>query len=232
MKIKLIYVIIIVLGLIGWRIFSHVRSSYIPYSEKDYEGISELLDIDSGIVAVLIPNKKYYRIGEKPDLDLIIINRTDSVVYLPGSLDGSPNMTRLPYCDFEVLNRKVNRRSWIDANPNPLIKEDLVRLEPNECFNAFDKKILRIQDYGYDSIINEHNISNEISNFWSPFDFGHKRIIWPGNYKIRVVYSTISDTSIFRGWNPDNRGFNYKYLDSIPETRIVSNIVTIKYSLF
>lgn len=233
MKIKLIYLIVLAVGLIGWRIFFQIRSNYIPYSEDDYIGISEMLDVDSGIVAVLVPNKKYYRIGEIPDLDLILINRTDSVIYLPGSLDGSPVMTRLPYCDFEVLNRKVNRKRFIDVNPNPLIKEDLVRLAPNECFNAFDKKTLVIKNYGYDSLINKNVIENSLNNYWSPFDFGHKRILWPGIYKVRVVYSTIPNSNIFAGWNIQGLfKQNENYIDSIPEIEIMSNIVTLRYSLF
>lgn len=232
MRIKLIYIVIFVIGLVGWRVFSQIRIDYLSYSEKDYKGIYKQLDVDSGIVAVLIPNKKYYRIGEMPDMNLILINRTDSVIYLPGALDGSPNMTRLPFCDFEVLNRSVNHKGWIDAMPNPLINEDLVRLEPTESFNAFDKKIILIKDHGYDSLFMRQDISTDLHNFWSPFNFGHKRIIWPGKYDIKVIYSTMNDTSIFKGWNPDDYDFNYKYLDSIPETRVESNTVTIRYSIF
>jgi hypothetical protein len=233
MKIKLSYILIFVITLIAWRIFNQIRTNYIPYSEKDYDKISEFLDIDTGIVAILIPNKKYYRIGENPDFDLIFINRTDSVIYLPGSLDGSPNKTRLPYCDFEVLNRKINKRGTIDVTPNPLIKEDLVRLEPNESFNAFNNKTLIFRNNGYDSLFNSQIYNNSIHDFWSPFEFGHKRFIWPGKYELRIIYSTIPDTNIFAGWNTSEiHEINDNIIDSIPKFETKSNIVTIRYSLF
>jgi hypothetical protein len=232
MKIKLVYLLTFLVLLLGWRIFYQVRANNIAVIDNDYYEISNHLANDSGIVAILIPNKTYYRLGEKPDMDLILLNRTDSVVYLPGSLDGSAIPTRLPYCDYIVQNRKVKRKYWIDANPNPLINEDLVRLEPNEYFNAFDNLSLLIKDYGYDSLLNTNNKVTKMHDFWSPFNFGHKSIIWPGRYDIQVVYSTKNDTSFFAGWNLSDRNFNSNYLDSIPEIYILSNAVSIRYSLF
>jgi hypothetical protein len=106
MKIKLVYLLTFLVLLLGWRIFYQVRANNIAVSDNDYYEISNHLANDSGIVAILIPNKTYYRLGEKPDMDLILLNRTDSVVYLPGSLDGSAIPTRLPYCDYIVQKQK------------------------------------------------------------------------------------------------------------------------------
>src|SRR5690554_5345536 len=115
MKRKKTYIfILIVITLIGIRIYRQYQAEFITIEESVYSDIQDKIEIDSGIVCVLIPKKTYYRIGEKPQLEVLIINKTDSTIYLPGCLDGSDIRTRLPYCDFLVLNRKIwTRTKWI-----------------------------------------------------------------------------------------------------------------------
>ena len=234
-KIKLLYILIIGVLLIGVRIARNIYSEMVPIEEKVYAEIEERLNVDSGIVCVLIPQKTFYRIGEKPQISVLIINKTDSTIYLPNCLDGSSEMTRLPYCDIKILN--MNTGKWwvefMDANPNPLIESDLQMLRPNECFNPLDYK-LDIEKFDADSIIYfKSHTTIQLTGNWLPRGLSAKNYLIPKNYKIQFVYSTTA-TKTIRGWNTleNFTDFNLNKLDSIPKISIKSNIVTLKYRLF
>lgn len=235
MKIKLIYIIIVLLFLIGLRVFHQIQAEIIAVHDEVYANIDSLLDIDTGIVCILIPQKTYYRIGEKPQIDILIINRTDSSIYLPGCLDGSADLTRLPYCDIKVLNRKIGTRKFLDVNPNPLVKGDLQILKPNDFFNPLNRYRLQIDTLPPDTLLGSKiSISTSLENYWPSPILDGKNYLIPGRYEIQFVYSTVRDTIILHDWNI-NKGFqdfNLNILDSIPRIKIKSNIVTLKYRLF
>ena len=234
-KIKLLWIFLIVSILAGIRIARNIYSEMFPMEEKVYNEIEELLNTDSGIVCVLIPQKTFYRIGEKPQINVLIINKTDSTIYLPNCLNGSSDMTRLPYCNIEILN--MNTWKWgieiIDVMPNPLVESDLQLLRPNEYFNPLDNKI-DVKKYEPDSILffDSHTITQLTGN-WLPKGLSAKNYLIPKNYKIQFVYDT-KDTTTFQGWNTHEyfTDFNMDRLDSIPKISIKSNIVTLKYRLF
>ena len=197
--------------------------------EKMFTEIDELIQTDTGIICVLIPEKIYYRIGEKPQINVLIINRTNSTIYLPNCLDGSSDNTRLPFCDIEILN--MNTRKWgkqfIDVMPNPLIENDLQLLRPNESFNPLGYRL------NTDSILffKPHTITQLTGN-WLPRGLNARNYLIPKNYKIQFVYST-EDSTTFRGWNAHEyfTNFDLDRLDSIPKISIRSNVVTLKYRL-
>ena len=231
MKIRLFYILIIVLILVGIRTSRNIYSEIFPIEEKVYNEINELLKIDSGIVCILIPQKTYYRIGEKPQVDVLIINRTDSTIYLPNSLDGSSNLTRLPFCDIKILNKeKVG--NFIDLNPNPIIESDLQQLRPNDCFNPIRNYKLEIMHFESDSLLfNMPYTQTQLSGPWLPNGLNAKNYLIPKNYNIQFVYSTKDST--LHDWNihENYTNFNLTKLDSIPRINIKSNIVTLKYRL-
>lgn len=225
----------IILFLIGIRVTRNLynESGMIPLrpeDEKVFLEIDSILNIDTGIVCVLIPHKIFYRIGEKPQIDVLIINRTDSTIYLPNSLDGSSDRTRLPYCDIEILNSK-KRKGFIDVMPNPLVENDLQLLRPNECFNPISNYKLDIQIYQPDSILFfKPNTITQLTGAWLPQGLNASNYLIPKNYKIQFAYSTKDSTTI-RGWNVC-KDFNLNKLDSVPRINIKSNAVTLKYRLF
>ena len=234
MRIKLLYIIIPLLILIGFRVFHQFQSEIFTVNETVQEEIDSLLKIDTGVVAVLIPRKTYYRIGESPQLDVVILNRTDSTIYLPGYLDGSANKTRQPYSDFKILNRNVSGSRFIDVMPNPLVRGDLKRLQPNDCFNPINDYHIQIDTFPPDTLFgNQTEISISLENFWSPESLDGNNFLLPGSYDVQFVYCTIEDTTILRRWNIHENftDFDLNLLDSIPEVDIKSNIVTLKYRL-
>ena len=218
--------------MIGIRVARNIHSEMFPVEEKVYNEIEELLNIDSGIVCVLIPQKTYYRIGEKPQINVLIINKTDSTIYLPNCLDGSSDMTRLPYCDIEILN--MNTRKWgkefVDVMPNSLVEYDLQLLRPNEYFNPLDYKIDITKSEPDSMFFFKTQTISQLTGNWLPSGLDAKNYLLPKNYKIQFVYNT-KDTSTIRGWNT-HRHFSLDKLDSIPKISIKSNIVTLKYRLF
>jgi hypothetical protein len=202
--------------------------------EKMFLEIDKLLQIDTGIICVLIPEKIYYRIGEKPQVSVLIINRTDSIIYLPNCLDGSSDRTRLPFCDIEILNMNTSKwgRQFIDVMPNPLIENDLQLLRPNESFNPLGYRVV-IEKFEPDSILFfEPSTITKLTGNWLPKGLNARNYLLPKNYKIQFVYST-EDTTTFRNWNIHEHfsDINLDRLDSIPKINIKSNVVTLKYRL-
>ena len=202
--------------------------------EKMFLEIDDFLQTDTGIICVLIPQKVYHRIGETPKINVLIINRTDSAIYLPNCLDGSSDRTRLPFCDIKILN--TNTRNWgkqfIDGMPNPLIENDLQLLRPNESFNPLGYR-LYIQKFEPDSIVFFKPCAiTQLTGHWLPRGLNARNYLIPKNYKIQFVYST-EDTTTFRGWNTHENftNFNLDRLDSIPKISIRSNVITLKYRL-
>ena len=237
-KIKILCIVIIAILLIGISIARNLyNEGMLPVLRADetmFLEIDELLQTDTGIICVLIPEKIYYRIGEKPQISVLIINRTDSIIYLPHCLDGSSDGTRLPFCDIEILNMNTSKwgRQFIDVMPNPLIANDLQLLQPNESFNPLAYR-LDIKKYEPDSILFfEHSTITQLTGNWLPRGLNAKNYLIPKNYKIQFVYST-EDTTTFRGWNIHEHfsDFNLDRLDSIPKITIRSNVITLKYRL-
>lgn len=237
MRIKWFYGVMILTFLVGvWVARSFYNAGIFPLFSEDERVLSEIRDlaaVDTGIVCLLIPQKIYHRIGEKPQIDVLIINKTDSVIYLPDCLDGSSDRTRLPYCDIKILS--ANTQKWgirfLDINPNPLVETDLQLLHPNECFDPLRYK-LHVRRYDADSIwsLKSHTTAQLTGN-WLPNGLDASNYLLPKNYKIQFVYST-EDSTTSHGWNMHcYKNFNLSKLDSIPKISIKSNVITLRYRL-
>jgi hypothetical protein len=232
---KTYIIFLLIITLIGIRIYRQYQTESIIIEDNVFSDIQDRIDIDTGIVCILIPKKTYYRIGERPQLDVLIINKTDSTIYLPGSLDGSDVGIRLPYCDFLVMNRNMTQTKHLDLNPNQLTNLDLQVLEPNDCFNPLSEYKILTHSFANNSGINwPKEKFSELHNFWEPQSLQGGNFLIPGNYEIQFVYSTISDDKIILDWNISENNFdefNIDLIDSIPRIKIQSNIVTLKYRL-
>ncbi len=230
MKIKLTYLLYFVIFLIALRIFRQIQRNTIPIEDVVYEELNQISQTDTGIVIMLIPNKTYYRIGEKPDLDVLLVNNTDSTILLSSCLDGSSDGTRLPYCDLKILNKKAKHRP-ICLLPNSLLPSDLKWVPSGKSFNIIDGHKIR-RDTSNNS--NEKPfVRTTLENYWYPRGFEGTNYLLPGNYKVQFHYNTI-DTTTFQGWNAneDFELFDTILLHQIPKINIKSNIVTLKYRLF
>ena len=138
--------------------------------------------VDGGVDApeldcVLSSPRSEWRLGEKVDLRVRIINRSSESVRLIGSLDGSDIGWRFPHCTFEIVGpdgaptESDNLRRC--GNMNDLRHEEIVEVAPGASFDPYQK----LDNYGFF----EHWI------FYSdPFKE-------PGEYKLRFRYSTETD---------------------------------------
>ena len=235
MKVKIVYVIMALVILLGLKIFYEYKARISGEEEYVYDDIQTLIEIDTGIVAILIPQKTYYRIGESPQLDVVLINRTGKRIYLPGCLDGSSDKIRLPYCDFVILNPGLEFNRFIDVNPNPLLKEDLVLLNPNESFDPLKNYQLRMDTFPADTLLGlDTHVSTRLNKFWTPRGLYGNNFLIPGNYDIQFVYSTEDSIETFLGWNCSDVSCRFvaSYIDSIPRFTAKSNVVRLKYRLF
>ncbi|NDV59363.1 hypothetical protein [Bacteroides sp. 519] len=236
MKIKLIYIIIFFLiFLIGTRGYNYFYSEYLPYDEKTSEAIYQHIEKDSGIICVLIPHKTHYRIGERPELDVLIINKTDSTIYLPGNMDGSSYGFRLPVTDFKVLNRKPRKYGLFCPMFNPMVPDELRRVKPGECFNPFNTYRIETIHYAADSILGwDAQTLTRMKNYWPHEALDAHNFLLPGNYDIQFVYSTKKDSTVLMGLNISNEWPKEKMniLDSIPVVELKSNVVRLKYRIF
>jgi hypothetical protein len=115
-----------------------------------------------------------------------LTNQTAADIYLVGSLDGSASKRRYPHCYFEVTGpdgkSAVPRVQWC-ANMNTLREKDFDKVPPGGAFNPFQ----HIDEYG----------------FFSAYEIDPRTFRTAGEYSIRFVYSTKSDT--IAEWGGDHR---------------------------
>lgn len=234
MKIKLIYIILLFSFFLGIRVYNQVYSVYHPINDDVYEDISSLLTSETGVFCLLIPQKTYYRIGEKPQLDVLIVNKTDSVIYLPGCLDGSSFKLRYPVANVEILNKEPRRRQFCPT-VNPLTSQEIRRLEPGECFNPIHSYMIETRIFQADSFLftKEHQMVT-INDFWPPESLDADNYLLPGKYQLQFSYSTKKDTNVIMGWNihPHFSDVDSSFCNKIPEIELKSNIVTLIYRIF
>lgn len=238
MKIKPVYIILFFILLVGIRGYNYFFSEYYRYDEGISQEINQRVDKGTGIVCVLIPRKIYYRIGERPELDVVIINKTDSVIYLPGNMDGSYLGLRLPVINFKVLNRSIKRTRMFCPMFNRMVPNELTRLAPGECFNPLDRYRIETQFHEADTLFRtKAHTFMSLENYWPHEDLEGNNFLLPGNYDLQFVYSTVRDTTdqfmfdllIEEGeWPEEKMGI----LDSIPEVELKSNVVRLKYRMF
>ena len=168
---------------------------------------------DTYFECILTVNKIVLRAGEMPEFKVEIKNLSSKEVYLIGSLEGSEQKFRLPYCYFTIEKPFEDpvRRVARCGNLLFLRVEDFKLVKPNEIFDPYSK----IDEYGYYR-------SSEINlkeNFRKP-----------GKYKIQFHYSTKANN--LNGFNIYNRRANFDQLkdllDKVPKIELSSNVIELE----
>jgi hypothetical protein len=160
-------------------------------------------------------DKKVYKIGEIPKIEVRIINNSKDEVYLVGSLDGSDVQWRMPYCYFTIdkpiPDPIVNMRC---GNTNSLRLEDFVRIKPTGQFDPYQL------------------LDN--AGFFSDYTISQKETFRnTGTYKIRFHYSTNStDIEKFKGrfsrWGADSTQIKNLF-EKTSKVDLVSDELEIKF---
>lgn len=166
---------------------------------------------------ILTSDKSVYKAGQIPKFEVRIINKSKEEVYLPGSLDGSEEQWRLPYCYFSIQKPIPDTLVFPRCgNTNPLRLQDFKLLKPGEAIDPYGK----VDNYGF--------FSNHMAKQKETFKNA-------GRYTIQFHYSTIADTT-----KRSRRGFSESYrkadsteikrlLKQVPAINISSNALEIKF---
>jgi hypothetical protein len=187
---------------------------FSAFSYKNKLGVTPLFN------CVLTTDKLVYKIGEVPKLEVKIINKSGSDIYLIGSLDNSANKRRMPYCYYNIEKPVPDTLSFgFCGTANPLRAEDFTLVKSGEAFNPFES----IDNYGF--------FPDYASTQKETF-----RI--PGIYKIQFHYSAKnSDIENFRGsisaenWAKRNdTALINKLFAKVPKIELSSNTIEIKIS--
>lgn len=136
--------------------------------------ITKKQDESSNFECTLTTSQTVYKVGETPDINVSIKNHGEKDVYLVGSLDGSLEKWRLPYCYFEIEKPIIDSISPLArcGNMNSLKKKDFKLVRPNELIDPLSEMNGYFQDYEIKRPEHFRNI---------------------GTYKITFFYSTQSD---------------------------------------
>jgi hypothetical protein len=123
-------------------------------------------------------------VGQAPKIHVALRNLSSRPIYLVGSLDGSAEKWRYPYCYFEVIGpdgQSAVQRVSRCGNTNTLRPADFFQVPAGRSFDPFQN----VDSYGFFSA---HQIRAE--NFTKP-----------GEYRIRFFYSSAS--SDIKEWGGD-----------------------------
>jgi hypothetical protein len=154
-------------------------------------------------------------LGSVPKVTVAITNEAGTDIYLVGSLDGSDWKGRYPYCYFEVIGpdgkSAVPELILEDPLCSPLREKDFVKVAPGEAFDPYDQSL----------------------GFFPAVQLDPAVFRAPGAYRVRFVYSTISDNiALWRngGWDgiPENERPKILALFSqVPKLELWSDEITI-----
>ncbi len=149
--------------------------------------------------------------GTDPKITVAIFNRTDSDIYLVGSLDGSEGTRRYPHCYFEVTGpdgAPITLRGGACAYMNALREKDFMKVPPGGQFDPYQ----HIDEYGFFSA---HMLSADAFRA-------------AGKYRIRFVYSTRSRfIDSWRGPTDETHSEIRTLFEQVPKVEIKSNEIEI-----
>lgn len=169
----------------------------------------------SQFTCTLTSDKKIYTLGEIPKLHVEIINNSKKKVLLIGSLDGSEEKFRMPWCYF-IVEKPIPDTIIFQSckTSNPLRSEDFVTVKRGEIFNPYKK------------------VDN--SGFFPDFMTTQKETFRnKGTYKIRFCYSTASKNILKYvgtpgGWTKGTDTIKLKALfKKLMHTELVSNTIEL-----
>lgn len=172
---------------------------------------------NAGFICILSSDKTIYKVGQVPKLEVQIINQSNNEIYLIGSLDGSAEKWRFPYCYFTIDKPKVDTILFPRCgNTNPIRIEDFVLVKPKGKFNPF-------QSIGGSGFFGDHTTTQK-ETFRNA-----------GIYKIQFHYSTDTDNignfmGNFGQWSKGADSVKIKsLLARVPKMDIISNRIEIKF---
>lgn len=168
-------------------------------------------------ICILTTDKTVYKVGQVPKLEVQIINESYKEIYLIGSLDGSDDKSRMPYCYFTIVKPKPDTIIFPGCKiTNPIRTEDFVLVKPKGKFNPFQS----IDDYGF---FGDHTTTQK-ETFQNA-----------GIYKIQFHYSTDTNKienfmGSFGQWSKGADSMKIKsLLARVPKMDIISNRVDISF---
>lgn len=175
--------------------------------------------VSSDFECVLTASKQMYSLGEVPELQVAIVNNSGEDVYLIGSLDGSEEKWRMPFCYYTIEKPQVDSLDWFGrcGMMNNLKVEDFVQVPSGGSFNPLSK------GNGY--------------NFYDSFELRRvENFRNTGTYKITFHYSTNSDNIkdyLGLGLGEKAEGLKSlktlnKLLMQVPKIELQSNTVEIE----
>ena len=206
----LTFLIIIAVNQINWVSHTTIKS--------ENEQIEAIKNNTDSIVCILKANKRKYKVGEIPDIEVEIINKTDSTILMVGSLDGSDLGVRYPISQFLVKHQAFGNVEFPTSFCPMLNKTralDFKRVESGFSFNPYEA----IDDYG----------------FFTPQNLAGHNFIIPGIYTLSYYYSTIkvkglylrtTNEPVFREAEPFHNLWR-----QVPKIELKSNTITIEYNL-
>jgi len=163
------------------------------------------------VYCLISSTKKVYKFGQTPEIEVSIVNDTQEDLVLIGSLDGSEETWRKPYCYFEIqkpFDFKIPSFSRC-GNVNPLRIEDFVKVKKGEIFDPY----MSLDGFGF---FNSHSISRK--------DVFRKR----GKYKITFHYSSKSkDIKDYLGDGKEDDELK-KMFEKVHHLELKSNILEIE----
>lgn len=233
MKKAILYIFVAFVTVLAINQFVWISSTTI---EKEKAEIKKRKSFSNSLTCILKAKKRIYKIGENPEFQIEIVNKTDSSFNLVGSLDGSGIGIRLPICMFFVKHQmfgKLDRRGFICGNVNSIREVEFKKVQPHNSFDPYQK----IDDYGY----------------FSSYNMSWEQFLVPGIYNVKFLYSTMNknsylnwsiekDTSL-TNWYFDNGKEEVYYgilnqeriIDSlwnlVPEIELESNEISIQYKI-
>jgi len=104
------------------------------------------LDSEANFSCTIHSKFKTYKIGQTPDIQVEILNKSKDDIYLIGALDGSDIKRRMPYCYFTIEKPEPDTIPYLRCGfANPLRIAEYRLVKAGEIFNPY----AQIDDKGF-----------------------------------------------------------------------------------
>lgn len=166
------------------------------------------------LTCTLTTPQNIYKIGQVPKLKVSIKNNGSKAIILLGSLDGSEQKWRMPYCYFTIQKPRQDSVAFgLCKTLNPLRVKDFVTVPPNGLFDPFQ--------------------AIDQNGFFTAFEATQKETFRnPGVYTIQFHYATTSgNINAYVGndyWHrTTDTAIQKQLFEQVPKLELASNIIKI-----
>ncbi|MGE0432735.1 MAG: hypothetical protein AB7K09_08170 [Planctomycetota bacterium] len=163
------------------------------------------------VLSCTISAEATIELGAAPSVKVELKNLTDGEIVLVGSLDGSCQSRRYPYCQFTITGPDGNdpvKPAMGCGFMNPLRDKDFVAVAAHGTFDPY----MHIDDYG----------------FFPAWQINASTFDKVGEYRLRFTYST-DETDLAKWGGTGSISDEVKaQLARVPRTAVVSNELVIK----